>query len=126
MRRTIVIGFVIALLALSTAQVMALQTGTWLCMGYTITITPDDPDNPNLSGTIEITYSDEEAGISVAIDGTYVREDGRRPATVVDVAGTITTLDGVESVARQFTFDPGPKKTVWKTIISWIESEIAS
>lgn len=122
MKRTIIIGFVVALLALSAGQLLALQTGTWTCMGYTITIIPDDPDNPNLSGTIQIVKSDDYADVNLS--GTYLREDGRRPATVVSIAGTITTPDGTIDVAREFTFSPGPQKTVWKTIISWIESQI--
>jgi len=124
MKRMIMVGFVLALLALSAAQVFALQTGTWTCMGYTITITPDDADNPNLSGTIAIFKSDDCATIDVS--GTYLRSEGKRPATVVSVAGTITTEDGIIDVAREFTFQPGPQKTVWKTILSWLESEIAS
>jgi len=122
MRRTIVIAFVVALLALSATQLLALQTGTWTCMGYTITVTPDDPDNPNLSGTIEIVKSDDYA--DVYLTGTYTRELGKKPATVVSIAGTITTPDGETSVARSFKFVPGPQKTVWKTVISWIESQI--
>lgn len=123
MRSTVLIGLAVALLALSAGQLLALQTGTWECMGYTITIVPDDPDNPNLSGTISITKSDDYAEVNIA--GTYVRAEGKRPALNVSVAGTITTPDGVIEVARDFTFEPGPKKTVWKTIISWIESQIA-
>ncbi len=122
MKRTIIIAFVAAVLALSAGQALALQTGTWTCMGYTITVTPDDPDNPNLSGTIEISKVDDYATVDLA--GTYVRELGRRPATVVSIAGTITTPDGTTDVAREFTFSPGPQKTVWKTVISWIESQI--
>lgn len=124
MKTRIIVGLVVALIALGAAQAFALQTGTWDCMGYTITITPDDPDNPNLSGTILITKSDDAADVNVA--GTYVRSEGKRPATTVDVAGTITTPDGVIEIARVFTFQPGPQKTVWKSIISWIESSIAS
>lgn len=127
MKSTTLIAFVVALLALSAGQLLALQTGTWTCMGYTITITPDDADNPNLSGTISITKSDAAAEIYVDIAGTYVREQSKRPQTVVAVSGTITTPDAPtgESVSKDFTFSPGPQKTVWKSIISWIESEIA-
>lgn len=124
MRRTIIFAFVVALIALSAGQLLAIQSGTWTCMGYTITVTPDDPDNPNLSGTIQIVKSDDYADVNVT--GTYYKETGKRPATVVDIAGTITTPDGEISVAREFTFVPGPQKTVWKTVISWIESQIVS
>lgn len=123
MKKTIIIGLVAALLALGAGQLLALQTGTWECMGYTIVITPDDPDNPNLSGTISITKVDEAAEVNVA--GTYARAEGRRPALTVSVAGTITTPDGVIEVARDFTFLPGPQKSVWKTIVCWLESQIA-
>lgn len=122
MKRTIIIGLVVALLALGAAQLYALQTGTWTCMGYTITVTPDDPENPNLSGTIQIVKSDDYADVNVT--GVYWREDGKKPATVVEISGTITTPDGEFAVARQFKFLPGPQKTVWKTIISWLESQI--
>ena len=124
MKKTIIIGFVVALLALSAVQLLALQTGTWTCMGYAITVTPDDPDNPSLSGTIQIVKSDDYADVNLS--GTYQREDGRRPVTVVNIEGTITTPDGEFSVAREFKFLPGPQKTVWKTIISWVESQIVS
>jgi hypothetical protein len=123
MKRTLIVAFVLAMLALSAGQLFALQTGTWTCMGYTITITPDDPDNPNLSGTIQIVKSDDYADVNVS--GTYVKDQGRKPAIVVDLAGTITTPDGEILVARQFKFVPGPQKTVWKTVISWLESQIA-
>jgi hypothetical protein len=76
------------------------------------------------SGTIEITKSDDYATVDVA--GTYYKEDGKRPATVVSIAGTIETPDGIEEVEREFTFSPGPKKTIWKTILCWLESEIAN
>lgn len=124
MKKTIIIGFVVALLALSAGQLLALQTGTWTCMGYTITVTPDDPSNPNQSGTIQIVKSDDYADVSVS--GTYQRESGKKPVTVVDIAGTITTPDGEFDIARQFSFQPGPQNTVWKTVISWIESQIVS
>lgn len=122
MKRTIIIAAVVALLALSTTALFALQTGTWTCMGYTITVTPDDPENPNLSGTIQIVKSDDYADVNVT--GTYWREDGKKPATIVDISGTITTPDGEFLVEREFKFLPGPQKTVWKTIISWLESQI--
>jgi hypothetical protein len=122
MKKTIIIGFAVALLALSASQVLALQTGTWTCMGYTITVTPNDPDNPGLGGAIQIVKSDDYADVNVS--GTYWKEQGRRPATVVDLAGTVTTPDGETQVARQFKFQPGPQKTVWKTVISWLESQI--
>jgi hypothetical protein len=124
MKTTLVVAFVVAILALSAGQLLAIETGTWECMGYTITVTPTDPDNPNLAGTIEITKADDVA--EVYVSGTYARADGKKPATIVDVAGTITTPDGVIDVARVFTFEPGPKKSVWKTVVSWIESQIAS
>lgn len=123
MKRTLIVAFVLAMLALSAGQSFALQAGTWDCMGYTITVTPDDPENPNLSGAITIVKSDDYADVNVS--GTYARAEGRRPAIVVDVAGTITTPDGVLEVARQFKFLPGPQKSVWKTVVSWLESEIA-
>lgn len=124
MKRTMIVGFLAALLVLSAGQLLALQTGTWECMGYTITITPDDPENPNLSGTISITKVDEYAEVNVA--GTYLRAEGKKPVLTVSVAGTITTGDGDIEVARDFTFQPGPQKSVWKTIICWLESQIAS
>ena len=122
MKKTIIFGFLVALLALSAGQLLALQTGTWDCLGYTVTITPDDPANPTLSGTLDITRDDDYAEVNV--EGTYQKTTGKKPATVVNVAGTITTPDGDTEVARTFTFQPGPQKTVWKSIISWIESEI--
>ncbi len=124
MKKTIIIGFVAALLALSAGQLLALQTGTWTCMGYTITVTPDDADNPNLSGTIEIVKVDDYASVNVS--GTYEKGVGRRPVTVVSISGTITTPDGDNEISHEFTFDPGPQRTLWKTVISWIESQIAS
>lgn len=122
MKRTVIVGCVAALLALTATQLLALQTGTWTCMGYTITVTPDDPDNPSLAGSIQIVKSDDYADVNVA--GRYWKESGKKPATVVDIAGTITTPDGEIQVARQFRFQPGPQKTIWKTIISWLESQI--
>jgi len=123
MKRTITIGFVVALLALSATQLLALDTGTWTCMGYTITVTPTDPANPGLAGIITIDKTDDYAVVD--IDGTYCKESGRRPMTVVDIAGTITTPDGVMEVARQFKFPPGPQKTVWRSIIAWLDGQIA-
>jgi len=124
MKKTLLIGFVVALLALGVSQAFALQTGTWTCMGYTITVTPDDPTNPNLSGKIQIVKSDDYADVNVA--GTYYKSTGKKPATIVDVSGTITTPDGDYQVARKFTFEPGPQNTIWKTVISWLESQIVS
>jgi len=122
MKRTIIIVSVVALLALSATALLALQTGTWTCMGYTITVTPDDPEDPSLSGTIEIIKSDDYADVYVT--GTYWKDTGKKPATTVDISGTITTPDGEFLVAREFKFLPGPQKTVWKTILSWLESQI--
>jgi len=122
MKRTIIIGFVVALLALSATQLLALQAGTWTCMGYTITVTPDDPANPDLAGAITIDKSDDYAIVDV--DGRYWKESGRRPITVVDIEGTIQTEDGVIDVARQFKFPPGPQKTVWRSVVAWLEGQI--
>jgi len=123
MKKTIIFGFLVALLALSAGQLLALETGTWDCMGYTVTITPDDAANPSLSGTIVITNDDDYAKVNVT--GTYHKTTGKKPATVVDVAGTIETPDGTMDVEKTFTFQPGPQKTVWKSVITWLEGEIA-
>ena len=124
MKKALSMAVAVALLALGAAQVLAIQAGTFECMGYTITVTPDDPENPSKSGTVTITKSDDYAEVQVT--GTYHKETGKRPATIVEISGTITTPDGTTTVARTFTFSPGPQKTVWKTVISWLESEIAS
>ncbi|MEI6916491.1 MAG: hypothetical protein WCL39_15250 [Armatimonadota bacterium] len=123
MKKTIIFGFLVALLALSAGQLLALQTGTWDCLGYTVTITPDDPANPTLSGTLDITRDDDYAEVNV--EGTYQKTTGKKPATVVHITGTIITPDGSIDVDKQFTFQPGPQKTIWKTVITSLESEIA-
>ncbi|MGB9619385.1 MAG: hypothetical protein ACPL7K_03110 [Armatimonadota bacterium] len=124
MKKTMIAALAVAILALAASQLAALQVGTWECMGYTITVTPDDPEDPQKSGTIEI-YKEDDYAI-VEASGVYYREGVKQPATVVDLTAVITTPDGVEEVSRTFTFSPGPKKTVWKTILSWLESEIAN
>jgi hypothetical protein len=124
MKKTITIGLVVALLALCAVQLLALQTGTWDCMGYTITVTPDDPANPSLAGTIDIVKCDDYADVNIS--GTYGKAPGRKPATLVSIAGTINAGDTPIYVERDFTFQPGPDKSVWKTIVSWIEGQIAA
>jgi len=124
MRKAIWIGVMcVWMFVLAVAPSMALQAGTWDCMGYTITVTPDDPDDPNKSGSITITKSDEYADVDIS--GLYWKKDGKKPALVVEIGGTIETPDGIMEVNRTFTFSPGPKRTVWKTILSWIESQIS-
>jgi|GEM_PF-1361799 len=117
---------VLAALALTVAALplLALQDGTWECMGYTIVVTPDDPNDPDAAGSISITKSDEYA--DVAIEGRYTKEGKKQPNTTVEIWGTITTPDAVTEVERTFTFKPGPKKSVWNTVVSWIESQIAN
>jgi hypothetical protein len=124
MKRVFLVSVVLALLALSATQLFAIQTGTWTCLGYTITVTPDDPENPNLSGVIEIVKSDDYA--DVVLEGTYatVKEPGKKAILVVDIAGTVSTPDGIMDVGREFKFNPGPQKTVWKTVLTWIDSQI--
>lgn len=122
MRRALFVTVVLAVLAAVPA--LAVQPGTWDCMGYTITVTADDPEDPNASGTILITKSDEYAVVNIS--GTYKRADGRRPLTLVEIEGTIETPEGIINVSRDFTFKNGPKKAVWYTVISWIESQIAN
>jgi len=111
-------------LVLAAGAALAIQPGSWECMGYTVTVTADDPEDPNAAGTLVITKADDYA--EVAIEGTYERVGLRRPVTVVEIWGTITTPDGVIEVDRDFTFNNGPRKAVWYTVISWIESQIAN
>ncbi len=124
MRKAIYITLAAIALMLATLPLLALQAGTWECMGYTIVVTPDDPNDPDAAGSISITKSDEYA--DVAIEGRYAKEGKKQPATTVEIWGTITTPDAVTEVDRTFTFKPGPQKSVWKTVVSWIESQIAS
>jgi len=124
MSKAIYITLAVIALTLASLPLMALNSGTWECMGYTIVVTPDDPEDPNAAGSISITKSDEYA--DVAVEGRYSREGVKQPTTVVHVWGTITTPDAVTQVDRTFSFKPGPQKTVWKTIVSWLESQIAS
>lgn len=123
MKKILFATLVVALLALGASQLLALQTGTWECMGYTITVTPDDPEDPNKSGSVTITKSEDYADVDVG--GRYSKADGKRPATVVEISGTITTPDGVTSVARTFTLTPGPRQAPWMTVLAWLESQIA-
>lgn len=124
MKKTLLAALIVALMAIGASQVLAITEGTWTCMGYTITVTADDPDNPEKSGTVLITKSDDYA--EVYVTGVYYKAEGKKPATVVEIAGTITAQGVTIEVARTFTFSPGPKKTIWKTIVSWLESQIAS
>ena len=124
MKKALFATLAFAILVLGASQLMALQVGTWECMGYTITITPEDPEDPQKSGTILIVKSDDYA--TVEASGTYLRDGVKQPSTTVDITATITTPDGVTTASRTFTFGPGPKKTVWKTILCWLESLIAS
>ncbi len=111
-------------LVLAAGPALAIQPGSWECMGYTVTVTADDPEDPNASGTLVITRDDDYA--TVAVEGTYERVGDRRPVTFVEIWGTITTPDGVIEVDRDFTFKNGPRKAVWYTVVSWIESQIAN
>lgn len=124
MSKAIYITLAVMALTLAALPLLALNSGTWECMGYTIVVTPDDPEDPNAAGSITITKSDEYA--DVAVEGRYTREGVKQPITVVHVWGTITTPDAVTEVDRTFSFKPGPHKSVWKTIVCWLESEIAS
>jgi hypothetical protein len=124
MKKTLYITLAVFALTLAALPLLALQAGTWECMGYTFVVTPDDPNDPDAAGSISITKSDEYA--DVAIEGRYAKEGKKQPVTTVNIWGTIATPDAVTEVDRTFTFKPGPKKSVWNTVVSWIESQIAS
>lgn len=103
---------------------LAVSPGSMDYCGYTITITPDDPEHPGQSGTITVVSTTDAADVNLA--GTYVTSDGRPPTLTVSLAGTITTVDAVYEVDRTFVFEPKTKRMVWKQIVAWIESIIAS
>lgn len=107
---------------------MGLGLGTFTYCGYTITITPTDPDHPGQAGTIAIdaTFGDGEDATVVNLDGTYLQTDDRPPTLIIELSGTIQTPEGTTNVDDTWTFAPREKKMVWKTIIAWVESLIAS
>jgi hypothetical protein len=100
--------------------VSALTQGAFDYAGYTITVTPDDLEHPGQAGTITITNADG----SVDLAGTYAMTENRPPTLVIDLAGTVTTAEGVMDVERTFTFEPQTKKMVWRQVVAWIESLI--
>jgi hypothetical protein len=125
MKKTLYVTLAVFALTLAALPLLALQAGTWECMGYTIVVTPDDPNDPDAAGSISITKSDEYA--IVDIEGRYAKVGKKQPTTTAHVWGTIETPDGtIVLVDRAFTFRPGPQKSVWKMVVSWIESQIAS
>lgn len=124
MRKALFGSLALMVMALAAGSVFAVQSGTWECMGYTVIVTPDDPEDPNASGKIEITKVDDYATVNV--EGTYTRDGVKKPVTTVAVSGTITTPDAVIEIAKSWTLKNGPKKAVWYTVLSWIESQIAS
>jgi hypothetical protein len=121
MKKYLFVALVLGVLTAAVVPACALQFDRFTYCGYTVTVTPDDPEQPCLSGTITI-VNDEG---TVNLEGTYEVTSTRPPTLTVSLMGTIDGPEGTQVVEREFTFEPRTKRMVWKSIIAWIESLLA-
>ena len=115
-----VVVFVVTAIALPAS---AMKKGTFEYGGYTITVVPYSMANPGWGGSIAITRAVDPA---VDLSGEYTTTVRPQPVLTVTLAGTIAPPDGPIEVEETWVFVPRETHMVWKVVVAWIESYIAS
>lgn len=124
MRRTLLAAIVVLLFAAVTLPASAMQKGTFEYGGYTITVVPFDPSHPGHGGYITITKTSDEAVVNLS--GEYTTTSRPAPVLSVHLEGTIETPDGIVEVERTWVLTPRDTHNVWRIVVTWIDSLIAS
>lgn len=124
MKKVFLALIIVLLFAALALPASAMQKGTFEYGGYTITVVPFDPSHPGHGGDITITSSDD--GATVNLTGQYTTTSRPAPTLTVYIAGTVLTPDGELYVERTWVLVPRDTHNVWRIVVSWIDSLIAS
>jgi len=124
MRKAFLAVIAVVLLVVVALPVSAMQKGTFDYGGYTITVVPYNPSHPGWGGSITITSVTDAAIVNLS--GEYTTTNRPAPTLSVYLAGTIETPDGIYDAERAWVFVPRDTHNVWRVVVAWIDSEIAS
>lgn len=124
MRKALLATIAVLLFTAVTLPASAMQKGTFDYGGYTITVVPFDPSHPGHGGDITITSTTDAAIVNLS--GEYTTTSRPAPTLSVYLAGTIETPDGVFEVERTWVLAPRDTHNVWRIVVTWIDSLIAS
>lgn len=124
MARQMWILVAICVLAMLAVPAAAMKKGTFQYGDYTITVVPYSSANPGHGGSITIVGENDLA--TVYLEGEYTTTARPAPVLSVELAGTIETPEGVNEVYRLWVFEPRETHMVWKVVVAWIDSLIAS
>lgn len=124
MKKVFLAMIAVLIVAAIALPASAMQKGTFEYGGYTITVVPYNPAHPGWGGSITI-VGETEAAI-VSLSGEYTTTVRPKPVLSVYLSGTIETPDGILPLEQTWTFVARDTHMVWKTVVAWIESEIAS
>ena len=124
MRKAFLVLSATLFLVAATLSASAMQKGTFDYGGYTITVVPFDPSHPGHGGDITITCATDAAIVNLS--GQYTTTSRPAPRLSIYLAGTIETPDCVYEVERTWVLVPRDTHNVWRIVVSWIDSMIAS
>lgn len=124
MRKVFLAVIAVLLFVAVTLPASAMQKGTFQYGDYTITVVPYDPSHPGHGGSFTITSSTDAAIVNLS--GEYTTTSRPAPTLSVYLAGTIETPDGIYDVEKTWVFVPRDTHNVWRTVVAWIDSVIAS
>ncbi len=124
MKKALSVLIAVLVMGAIVLPVSAMQKGTFEYGGYTITVVPYDPAHPGHGGSFTITGESEAAIVNLA--GEYLTTTRPQPVLSVSVAGTIETPDAILNVEKEWVMVPRETHNVWRTVVAWIDSLIAS
>lgn len=124
MTRWITVSVAICVFAMLAVPAVAMKKGTFQYGDYTITVVPYNSAYPGHGGSITIVGENDLA--SVYLEGEYTTTARPAPVLSVELAGTVETPEGINQVYRLWVFEPRETHMVWKVVVAWIDSLIAS